>query len=127
MCDHFALNRKTIFIVVKCVSTSANAVWDTSLDTLEQILLNNHTPQITVSMVIDQLRLWRGDDQSTTTTSSYMIQDVALAQNLIGWQAFTERCLSMDWRVHASTFLQTKTKSTLVDCYISKTAMVDSV
>lgn len=127
MCDHFALNRKTIFIVVKCVSTSANAVWDTSLDTLEQILLNNHTPQITVSMVIDQLRLWRGDDQSTTTTSSYMIQDVALAQKLIGWQAFMERCLSMDWRVHASTFLQTKTKSTLVDCYISKTAMVDSV
>ena len=41
--------------VITCVSTSANAVWDTSLDTLEQILLNNHTSQITVSMIIDQL------------------------------------------------------------------------
>ena len=48
--------------VVKCNSVSANTTWDAALGTLEQLLLNDHTPHLKVSMILNQLRSWRGDD-----------------------------------------------------------------
>ena len=56
-------------------------------------------------MILDQHILGRGDDHAITRPGSTTLQAVDLAQSLIGWQAFVEDCLSMEWRVHASTFL----------------------
>ena len=36
------------------------------------------------------------------------LQTAVLAQEMIGWQAFMEGCLSISWRCHASTFLPKK-------------------
>ena len=91
--------------VVKCVSASANATCDASLDNLEQLLLNDHTPQTIVSMILQQLRLWRGDDQIIPSPCYPILQAVVVAQTLIGWQVFMEGCLSVEWRAQASTFL----------------------
>ena len=46
--------------VVKYGSDSTNAAWQVSLENLEDLLLNNHTPPSTTSMLITKLRSWRG-------------------------------------------------------------------
>ena len=71
--------------VMKCVSASASATWDASLGNLDQLLLNDHTPQTTVSMILQQLRLWRGDDHNIPSQGCPTLQAVVISHTLIGW------------------------------------------
>ena len=44
--------------VVRCKSISANNTWSKSLQNLEEILLNNHTPPTLVAMITN-IFLWQ--------------------------------------------------------------------
>ena len=94
---------------------------------MEQLLLNNHTPQTTVSIILQQLRLWRGDDYGIPSPGCSTLQAVVVAQTLIGWKAFMEGDIYLWSGGHMCQHSYQKTQSTVMECNSSKTAMVDSV
>ena len=59
-------------------------------------------------MIVAQLHLYRANEYTLSVSSSRSLISAVLAHNLIGWQAFLEGCLSIEWRTHASTFLPKK-------------------
>lgn len=75
---------------------------------LVEILLDDQTPTTTVNMIVNQLQLWRGNEYELPIQTSSSLSSVVIAHNLIGWQAFMEGCLSVEWNTHASTFLPSK-------------------
>ena len=59
-------------------------------------------------MIVNQLYSWGGDSYELPMHTSASSSFAVIAQNLIGWQVFMEGCLSIEWKVHASTFLTSK-------------------
>ena len=94
--------------VIRRKSVEAGMKWDEAIDSLEATLTDNYTPQETVEMIIGQLNNWRSTTHTPLTCHTPSLQKAVLAQEIIGWQAFMEGCLSITWRIHASTFSQRK-------------------
>ena len=92
--------------VIRCRSDAGNGRWSASIGDLEAHLLDNNTPSHTVNMSVNQLHLWRGDKHEVPTSTSETLSSAVLAQNLIGWYAFLEGFLTVEWKIHASTFKQ---------------------
>ena len=97
-------NKETTYHVLKCSSSEASEKWEESINALEASLADNHTPQETIHMMAGQLHNWRKKNDTVHSCITPSLTKAILAQDLIGWQAFMEGCLSIEWRYHASTF-----------------------
>ena len=101
-------NKESNYHVLKCSSFAASEIWEESINALEASLADNHTPQETIHMIAGQLHNWRKKNDTAQSCITPSLTKAVLAQDLIGWQAFMEGCLSVEWRYHASTFLPKK-------------------
>ena len=94
--------------VLRCNSEQANQKWSASIDALEDHLVDNNTPSNTVNMIVNQLHSWRDNTHTVPVNNSISLTVAILSQEYIGWQAFVEGCLLIEWRIHVSTFLTKK-------------------
>ena len=82
-------------------STAASDEWEDTIQALEAELLDNNTSKNIVSIIAGQLYVWQGNDIELLTSKSPSLTTAILAQQLIGWQAFIEGCLSIEWKRQA--------------------------
>ena len=106
-CPLYNITQDNLHILC-CKSNDATDRWISSIASLEQRIIDNHTHKVTVDMIVSQLHLWIGQTSNIPMCTSASLSPAILAHNLIGWQAFTEGCLSVEWKAHASTFLTNK-------------------
>lgn len=81
-----------------------------SIDALEDYLLNNFTPSNTINMIYNPLHSQLGNTHILPLNNSISLSAAVLAQNYIGWYKCMDGCLSIEWKIYASTFLTKKNR-----------------
>ena len=82
--------------------------WMESIEDLKIHLLDKNTSSSTVDTIVYYLQSWRSTDYdkyNKVSISSSSLSEAILAQEYIGWQAFMKGYLSLERKIHKSTFL----------------------
>ena len=82
--------------VIRCRSKIANDRWTSSIDALEDQLLNDGTPTNTVNIIVNQLHSWKINSYEIPTHTATSLSSAVISHNLVGWQVFIQEYMSIE-------------------------------